>query len=36
MNKLIEKQKKRWNLNLPNQEKRFLSNHHFKLKEIGC
>ena len=35
LNKLIENQKKHWNLNLPNQEKHFISIHQLTVEKIG-
>ena len=32
---LIGKQKKHWNLNLPNQEKLFSSIHQYRTKDFG-
>ena len=35
LNKSMQDLKKRSNLKRPNQEKRFISNHQFKLKKVG-
>ena len=35
LNKLLEKQKKHWNLNLAKQEKHFISIHQAQLKDPG-
>ena len=35
LNKLIQKEKTYWNLNLPNQEKHFLSDHKYQIKDPG-
>ena len=35
-NKLIEKQKKRWNINSKNQDKHFISVQIYRFKDLGC